>query len=241
MWFIGYFLHKRSADPKWVFTKDGRVSDYFDIPKLSRADKYEIYQRGDDKNVIWSVGGKNQIEKAFSDIVTINKIAPGDRFENIVIVTDRDNDDIPDILAQFNLTLEAQNIKVNLRNGAINSVEYEIENERLSMSICPIIIPFDNVGALETVIMSAISGESVENEFIVGRAKNYIADIHTSEIVINYLRHAHERLKAEFSAVISVLNPDKSTMRFNDMFINHNWENSEYITNQFGLLLELFC
>jgi hypothetical protein len=242
VYFLGYLLHKCSRPGhKWIYEPrlEKKFSALYSFPALTRNERREIYQRSEDRLAIWGVGGKERFQDALKDIHTININHPRERLENIVIVSDRDQNEIDEALRRFERHLRELGWNVSLSNNGRNKITYAVEGEEYDVYICPVIIPFDENGALETVLMNAIFLGSQEDAYVVSEAKCYVSAIYESGKAAKYLRHARERLKAEFSSTISIINPDRSTAKFNELFMSHEWEKSDYITNQFRLLLEI--
>ncbi|MDR1965577.1 MAG: hypothetical protein LBQ36_02600 [Synergistaceae bacterium] len=244
VYFLGYLLHKYSpSEPRWTYDAKcrGKISAMYSFRPLGQNETREIYRRGSDKLAIWGVGGKDRFEGALDDIHKINVNYPGERLENIVIVSDRDQNGIDEVLRRFEDRLQVLGWNIRLNNNIKNKITYAVEEENYDICICPIIIPFDESGALETVLMNAISSDAQEDAYVVKEAKQYVSKVHMSGKAPKYLQHARERLKAEFSSVISIMNPDRSTKRFNELLMSLDWEKSEYITSRFKLLLEIFA
>jgi hypothetical protein len=242
VYFLGYLLHKCSKQGyEWNYTPEGgkKFSSLYSFPTLSNGEKREFYCKGDDKASIWGVGGKDRFAGALNHIYTINVNNPTDRIENIVIISDRDQNEISETVLNFETILKNLRWNVHLENNHKNKITYNVEDEFFDIYVCPIIIPFNENGALETVLMNAISSADQGDAFVVDEAKKYVSGIQKSGKAPKYLVHARERLKAEFSSVISIMNPTKSMAAFNEILMSHDWEKSEYITRQFGLLLEL--
>lgn len=122
----------------------------------------------------------------------------------------------------------------------MNSWNFESEGENYTTGIIPIILPFDEQGAIETLLMKAISESSQEEKYIVDEANKYIKSFFIPEAKLKrYLIHEREVLKAKFSAVISVTNPDRSTATFNTLLMSHSWEEKEEVKKHFQLLNKL--
>jgi hypothetical protein len=243
VYFIGYLLYKcLRQEHKWTYDSEleKKFSALYSFPTLGRNERREIYQRGEDRLAIWGIGGKDRLPFVLRDLHTINTSHPSERLENIVIVSDRDQNEIDGTLRRFEQHLQEMGWGVSLRNNHRNKVTYAVEDESYDVYICPIIVPFDENGALETVLMKAISDGAQDDAYVVCEAKRYVSTVYESGKAKKYLIHARERLKAEFSSVISIINPDRSTARFNELFMCHEWEKSDYITSQFHLVLEIF-
>lgn len=245
LWFLGYFIHKTSNAPKWDYG-DGKgiVSENFQLPKIDkRRQKIEVYQRGGDRLAIWAVGGKDSFEFPISTIRKFNISFPDERFENIVIVADRDTDDISKCIKNLETMFELVGWDLFLENNKKIPLTYKDDfNEgNYSTNIVPIIIPFDANGALETILINSIasSGKS-EDAFVVEAAKKYICDIISSGNLSTYLQHERLKIKAEFSAIISITNPDKSTGLFNDLLMLYDWETRDEVKKHFEIIENIF-
>jgi len=235
---LGYFIHKTSNDPKWFYNDKAIISEHFKIP-YKKGEKLEIYTRGNDKLVIWCVGGKDCFDFAIKTIYKFNTNFPMERFEEIIFFSDRDRDEIPTSISKIENIFKDNGWSVAVSNNKQNLFKYEIESEEYKVNISPIIIPFDTEGALETVLMAGIAETNDEDNFVVKSAKQYIKDIVESGILISYLKHDRLKLKAEFSAVISVTNPDRSTCTFNDLLLSHNWEEKPEIKRHLKLIEDI--
>lgn len=238
LYILGYFIYKISNN-QWVYNDKALLSDKFTIPNR-RNEKYEIYTRGNDKVVIWCVGGKDSFDFAIKTIHKFCTNFPKERFEEILIFSDRDKDEIVSCIEKINDLFNHFGWDVTLINNKQSLFMYEIDNEEYKINISPIIVPFDSEGALETVLMAGIAETNDEDNFIVVSAKEYIKNIIDSGNLTRYLQHDRLKLKAEFSAVISITNPDRSTSTFNTLLISHNWEEKPKIKEHFQLIEEIF-
>jgi hypothetical protein len=247
--FLGYLLQELSSSPKWkCVSNENHVKKFFDLYSLPQSDqgngKQEFYAKpntnGSDKLVIWGVGGKNGFKRVLKDIYNADIHHPEERIENIVIVTDRDQDDVMEKINDIEKELNNLGWQIKLENNRRNKATYQIEDENYDVYICPIVIPFNENGALETVLMNAISHDAPENAYVVGQAKQYVSTVYESGKAKKYLRHARQRVKAEFSSVMSVINPGRSTAKFNKLLKCYDWEKSEIIKEHFKLLKEIF-
>lgn len=236
---LGYYLHKTSKEPKWNYVVENEFSEYFKLPNVSKRQTIEIYKRNEDKVAIWGVGGKDRFNKVLHHIYKINTSFPQERFKEVILVSDRDSYEINDCLKKIENDFSNIGWDVTLSNNISNKVTYEVEEEFYDINITPIVIPFEEIGALETVLMNAIAETDIEDNYIVGQAKEYITKIKNSGNLAKYLRHDRERLKAEFSAVISVTNPDRSTALFDALLMSHEWETKAEIKKHFGIIEEL--
>ncbi len=242
VYILGYYLFKTNSWKLISNNKNKKFSDYYSLPKVNpRNQLIEIYEKNEDRLAIWSVGGKDNFLKAFQSIKEINLNQPECAVNQVFIIQDRDNAEIETALENIKFVLNESGINMqSLNNNALNSWNFESEGENYTTGIIPIILPFDEQGAIETLLMKAISESSQEEKYIVDEANKYIKSFFIPEAKLKrYLTHEREVLKAKFSAVISVTNPDRSTATFNTLLMSHSWEEKEEVKKHFQLLNKL--
>ena len=239
--FLGYYLYKITSGKYQFNAQREEISKNLHLPK-SRAknERREIYEHDGDYVLIWAVGGKDSYEKAIKYISKISKSFPEERFVEIFIITDRDNEDIEVSLTKFSEIFKKNDIAVELKNNEKNTYKYTAENYSESViNIIPIVIPFEEQGAIETVLLNGLTDKE-EESIIVDEAKKYVSNIENNLKVTSYLRHDREKVKARFSAAMSVINPDHSTGTMNKILMSWDWENTEEIKKHFALLADIF-
>lgn len=230
-WFIAYYLHKTAG---WD-TRNYPWSNY-SIVALNHRQEVTYLEKGPDSVAVWCVGGKDCFDAAISTIFK-KFIAdfPFDPIDSIVIVRDRDNDTTSEVLAKIQGWLPSG---VELKNKTATTWTAEIEGYDVSIKITPLIIPFSEEGAIETLLMGSIKEQDREGEVIVQEANEYIDNLlKTPEIGTKYLSHERLILKARYAAAIAATNPGHSTGLFRDMVMACPWEESEYVKEHFDVIV----
>ena len=198
-------------------------------------------QKDDDLLVIEAVGGKDSFKKpanAYFNILPEQN--PLHTADNVIIVTDRDNDNIEDRLAEIekwindNWEMKYDSLQNNVKCDAFR----KIDGVNVHIGILPIIIPFKEEGAIETILMNGIAELNEEDSYIVNEARKYIDSIRDSGKVTTYLNKERLILKAKYSAMIAVKNPSHSTGAFSEMMMSCKWEDSEYIDEHFAVIAD---
>lgn len=235
LWFIAYYLHKTA---KWTVCKDPKKYwKYYRVSKIIDSQFVEHYTNGTDCVTIWSVDGKDNFKLAISTIrekfiANYPAFAP----DAIVIIRDRDDDDENEILCKMQTWFSN---KIVLKNKVPSIFNDVVDDVNVSITITPLIIPFDREGAIETLLMNAIRDSGEEGKAIVDGANNYIDRLLESKhIGIKYLCKNRLKLKARYSATIAVTNPDHSTELFKGMVMACPWEESDYVKRHFGIVAE---
>ena len=237
VYFLGYYLHKTSG---WLYKENEQLSENYSLPKSkARNQIIEVYKKENDLVAIWSVGGKDSFTKAFKFIEMVNHRNPETGIEQVFIFLDRDDSEIKECLVAMEAEMTDCGLPVkNLENSQSNVFTFEIEDETYQLNVVPVIIPFDENGALETVLLNAIAAEDEEGRFVIQGAKAYVDNFLKSGKRDKYLQKKRLATKAEFSAAISITNPDRSTVEFNTLLMSHPWEEKEVVRRHFEIINE---
>lgn len=246
LWVIAYYLNKKHG---WdIVNPDGpsgnvrwsEFSTYGRLDKKKGTDRI-FMQKDDDLLVIEAVGGKDSFKKPAKAYFNIfPEQNPLHAADNVIIVTDRDNDSIEDRLAEIEKWLDGnwKTEYVTFENNVKCDVLRKIDGVDVRIGILPLIIPFNEEGAIETILMNGIAELNDEDSYIVNEARKYIDSIRDSGKVTTYLNKERLILKAKYSAMIAVKNPSHSTRTFSEMMMSCKWEDSEYIDEHFAVIAD---
>ena len=234
---LGYYLFKTSG---WKFNPKGVFAKLYNFPKLDfKRQAVEIYEKGNDLLGIWAVGGKDSFGEAYKFVCRVNSLNPIEKIDKVFIVTDRDQNDVEKCLLDMRNKMQSCGLNVaGLLNNQINQYSYEVEEETYHLEIIPIIVPFNQTGAIETVLMEGIAETGEEEAYIVSCANEYITEVLKSGRLHSYLQHERQVLKAKLSAVISITNPDRSTGLFDKVLMSWNWETKNEVKRHFERIAE---
>jgi len=237
VYILGYYLHKTKG---WFYRENEELSEHYEIPRSgARNQVIEVYKKKDDLVAIWGVGGKDNFARSFKFLELVNHRNPEFGVEQVFIFLDRDHFEIEECLVAMENKMRDCGLPVDqLKNNQCNIFTFEIEDETYRLNVVPVIIPFDEAGALETVLLNAIASENEEGKFVVHGARAYIDNFLKSGKKDKYLQKKRLEVKAEFSAAISITNPDRSTVAFNTLLMSHPWEEKEVIRRHFKILDE---
>jgi len=235
VYFLGYYLHKTDG---WFYYENEELSENYDLPKnKARNQIIEVYKKGNNSVAIWGVGGKDNFTKSFKFLEMVNHRNPEFGIEQVFVFLDRDDTEIEECLVVMGNKMRDCGLPVgDLKNNQCNAFRFEIEDETYQLNVIPVIIPFDEKGALETVLLDAIASVDDEGKFVVQGAKSYIDGFLKSGRQAKFLRKKRLEVKAEFSAAVSITNPDRSTVKFDTLLMSHPWEEMEIIRRHFGIL-----
>lgn len=233
LWFLAYYLHKRA---RWAPTAIiNSIWKNYQISALNNRQEVKCFSCGNDHVVIWSACGKDSFEKSIQSVLHLIDTYPFDPVDSIAIVRDRDDDSTPQILESMESWI-GNNIR--LENKTTSTLYREIDDCYVKTYFTPVIIPFSEEGAIETILKRAIKEQGEEESTIVDEADKYISALMTTGLVGNkYLSHSRLVLKARYSAVIAATNPDHSTGLFQSMVMACPWEQSSHVKEHFDVVL----
>lgn len=233
LWFLAYYLNKRAG---WDITRAAEAQwKNYKIPSLNPKQKVEYMSKGRDSAAIWCVGGKDAFQSAVSAIFDrLIGSYPFDPIDSVVVVEDRD-----DGLAEETVTAMEAWFPGSpaLTNKAAAHWSAAIDGYPVSVDITPVVIPFSEQGAIETLLMGAVKGKGPEEAFIVSQANVYIDALVQSGALSTYLSHARLVTKARYAAVVAATNPEHSTALFQDLVMSCPWEQSPYVREHFDCVL----
>lgn len=102
----------------------------------------------------------------------------------------------------------------------------------------PVLIPFDESGAIETLLLKAIEDSGKEGAYVAQSARSYI-DSAKDNVFPRYLNKQRLFTKAKYSAAIAITNPDHSTGTFKDFMLSTPWDESASIKTHMEKVVQL--
>lgn len=234
LWFSACYLHKAA---EWDDCKSIRRHwPLYQVKPLNSRQQVNYYSKGVDNVAIWSVAGKDSFDYAIK--VAVDKFIasyPSSPVDSLVILRDRDTDSEEAILSHFSNIFDNKVVLSNQRTAIYSS---NIDGIDINTKITPVIIPFDDCGAIESLLMASIHDANSEGEIIADEACKYIdLLVDNPDIGQIYLRHEREIIKAKFAATIAATNPGHSTGLFQDLVLSCPWEASEYVKSHFDIIV----
>lgn len=190
--------------------------------------------------MICGVGGKENFQKFFSRDIE-KAIYAVNAFSRIVIIIDRDNRSIEDIECSIQRGFGPFFSSIKNREWKTNTYNDKFGIEQMLESML-LIIPIHQQGALETVMLSAIS-ENPYDAKIVNHCGSFVKQIRPD--AADYISTDRLELKAHLSTVWAIQSPEKVFDFINDQIDAVAWENMKRfvsvleLLNQFNRLMVL--
>jgi len=206
--------------------------------KLKENNQYaHWYQKAKDYLLIFGVGGKDNFSNVIDEyIIKILKENPQENsFGKIAIISDSDNDSIECIIDKHKAYLGEISPDIKVNEWTTTSFLDSFKSE-LSVEILSIIIPPDKQGALETVLLDAIS-EDTYDKAIVECGGRFIENIKPN--AEKYINSDRLTLKAHLSVVFAVMSPEKVFDFIDNLISSVEWGKYSLLKDCFENLCDI--
>ncbi len=225
---LSYYLGKVSG---WKHTNP---PDGLAIKARANNENVDWYKKGSEYLMICAVGGKDNFARFFARDLKKAMMVSG-AFSRIAVVTDRDDREIDNITRSVMGTFSPFLNSVKNREWHTNHYVdgFGIEQSIESMLL---VIPKDQQGALETVMLTAIAEDPYDRN-IVERCVEFVSDMRP--IADRYISSDRLQLKANLSTVWAIQSPEKAFNFINEQINAVQWERYDTLRNCFGILEEI--
>ncbi len=230
---ISYYLEKVKG---WKYTGAPKgLSFNFSEQENKAACNY--HNKNKDELLICAVGGKDNFGNFFNDYLRkpIMRTNAGETEYRIALVTDRDDCSAEEI--EISILNELAPIISKVKNNAWQSNKIDADlGTKVSIEFLLVLIPKENHGALETVLMEALSKDDYDAN-IVEKSKQFITDIQPD--ADSYIHESRLQLKAQLGVAFSIFNPEKTFSLFKERLVSVQWEKSDVLVKCFEKLKEI--
>ncbi len=177
---------------------------------------------------IWNVDGCGNIKSSIEQIEDL--IIQGGEINSLAIITDAD----------FNLseTIETDISSyfkegIDLKNNIWNS--YDIKNsfeENKKLNILLLIIPKEQPGTLETILLDAIKNRGEEEKMLVKEVDKYIEELSNSNL--SFLNKDRKKIKSKLGCTVNIIDPERTFLDIIPTFNTIQW-------NEYPIIESTFC
>lgn len=237
LWFLAYYLHKAKH---WNVVKRSQWKGA-KIPADVGSQDVQYMELPDTAHMlaIKSTDGQGNLEKSAKDILKLIEDTPTFPVDNLIIFRDCD-DRTPEELTAEMETWFPNGIALENDRESKYVVSQMLKDEYdFELTVLPLIIPFDEAGAIETLLVQAIADHSVDGKYAAEHAKQYIDDAHTA--VSEYLQSQRSVTKAKYAAAMSIVDPTHSRDEFRKLMMATPWEESAAIKNHMSNASRIIC
>ena len=220
---LSYFLGKVSG---WTYSAKAPAG--LNIRSAGGNESINWYKRGNDYLLICGVGGKDNFKRFFRQHLE-NPIVHAGEFEKIAVITDRDNRETAAIknaiISAFNGLFSAFEDRQWLLNKSPDA--FGMEKDR---AVLLLIIPEAHEGALETVMLDAISEDEYDKNVVV-LCKRFVSEMRMK--AGRYISSGRLQLKAELGVTWAIQYPEKVFSLIDEVIKDVPWERYESLRECF--------
>lgn len=237
---VQYFMEVAHG---WEHIKQADQRNHLAIDQLRNVNMVKWMIKDNDYLAIVSAGGATKIPDKFNSFIEYNTIIAGPTdtiYDNIVIITDRDEvESEQEFTTQIQDILQDNNIKsvTPVENNSWRAFKYvNLSGDKESIKILLLVIPFQDTGALETFLLTAISKTNTTEEKVVKQCNHFVDDLDTDG---KHLKHRRHVTKAKFDVYFSVRTPIEQFVERRNILRDVPWEEFEEIQTSFKKLKDL--
>ncbi len=226
---LSYYLGKTAG---WEFCSKGPKE--LAIKTYNQNESVNWYKKGDDYLLICGVGGKDNFGNFFETRIK-RPIVDANAFEKVAVVTDRDERGIAEI--ESGLLDSLQSLFQTVKNRAWSKNEYtDSFGMRNEIEMLLLVVPKEHLGALENVMLAAISEDPYDKR-IVEKAADFVREMRQD--AGKYISSDRLQLKAHLGVTWAIQYPEKVFSLIHEQICSVEWEKSEVLQKCFGLLCEI--
>ncbi len=190
------------------------------------------YQQGGDYLLICAVGGKDRFGIFFAEKLQAT-IRDAQMFSRMALVTDRDarlEEEIAKEVCQRFTPLITQ----AKQNQWIENYYEDSFGQQQSLQFLLLIIPASQQGALETLLLEAISEDPYDQEIVI-RSTAFVDEI--EPYAKKYIGHVRLKQKARLGVTWAIQSPGKEFLFLDEQIRSVQWEKFDTLSQCFSQLL----
>ena len=227
---LSYYLMRKSG---WQYSKNSPKGLGIKEDK-EHGESVSWYQKGDDYLLICAVGSKSRFKQFFDE-----KIRPpletSNAFSRIALIIDRDEEQVEEIEASIRRDLPFVAAKARNDQWVRHSYLDSYKEEKL-MDFLLLAVPHDQQGALETLLLDAISEDEYDGN-IVKKSRLFVDDI--APEADRYIGKQRLVLKAYLGVVWAIQSPQKVFDFIDEQLRMVEWEKSKVLEKCFQHICEI--
>ncbi len=230
LWFLAYYLNKTAGwdvkPQKWKGTK-------LTCDTEKQQVVYMWHKKSKNCVAIKSADGEANLLEALKDILVYDTEETTDPIHAVVLFCDCDTRNQEELAQSMEEWFDDD---ITLCNNHVS--DYLIsEQYDFSLKVLPLVIPFDEEGAIETLLLKSIADDGADGAYVAAHAKAFIEE--TKRNVTAYLSKQREFTKAKYAAAMAIIDPTHSRDTFNQLMNATPWETSCSIHEHMELVSKL--
>jgi len=228
-YFLSYYLEKTSG---WKFCN--KPPKNLTIKANNHNESVNWYKKDQDYLLICGVGGKDNFGNFFKNKIE-RPLLTANAFNRIAIVTDRDDRTNETIINELLSSIDSLDLDMEDKKWKRNDYidDFKISNH---FELLLVIVPNEHQGALETVMLDAISEDPYDKN-IVDKADEFVKQmrVHASK----YIKSDRLQLKAKLSVTWAIQSPEKVFSTIDELIKNVKWDTYDSLKQCFGTLIDI--
>ncbi len=227
---LSYYLSQKCG---WQFTQ--KAPNNLSIKEdQRRGESASWYARGEDHLLICAVGSKDRFQTFFNEKIR-QPLITSDAFSKIALIIDHDDETTEAIEAKIRLDLPLIASRAQNNRWIPHSYQNGYQEER-EVDFLLLTIPIDQQGALETLLLSAISEDPYDRN-IVEKSTRFVDEI--APEAQRYIGKKRLILKAHLGVTWAIQSPQKVFDFIDEQLKTVKWEESEVLEKCFKHICEL--
>ena len=222
---ISYYLQKVYG---WIYKKD----NFLKITTLNNYEKIENLEKNCQELILCSVGGNTKFNQFINNHNLMNIIIE-ENISSIMIITDRDKESIGKITKNINNLFKDICFK---HNEWINNQIKDYFDQIKFIKTYLLIIPDNQKGALENVILEALN-EITEEKELIETVINFIDSLKVKSIPT--LVELNDINKATIGTYFSIRNLRQAMRSFSHFISKIDWSKSKSLNDLFAPFKDL--
>ena len=227
---LSYYLGKMRG---WESTRKGPKGLEIRADE-DRGESAYWYRRGADQLLICGVGGKDNFGSFFDEKIK-RPILDSTTFSQMAVVTDRDNREEKEIQKAISGCLEPIIGQVRQNEWTQNRYRNSFGQQE-EMEFLLLIIPTDKEGALEALLLEAISEDPYDRK-IVERCGDFVDSMEAD--AGRYLKSPRLKLKSRLGVTWAIQSPGKEFHFIDQQIRAVPWESYELLSRCFAQLFSM--
>ena len=192
------------------------------------------YSRGSDHLLICAVGSKDSFQWFFENRIR-SPLFDADAFTQIALMLDRDQEEISEIEEKIRGWLPSVAAKAKNNDWVVQEYRNGYQQTK-TLDFLLLVIPLDQQGALETLLLEAISEDEYDKN-IVNKSRAYVDDI--AQEASRYIGKRRLVLKAYLGVTWAIQSPQKVFKFIDEQLRSVRWEDSEVLSRCFHRIVEI--
>lgn len=198
----------------------------FKFKKLENQD-IDYFEKEEDILAIWNTAGYSNIKSSVEQITRL--IENGEKIDRLSIITDRDKSEISEIENKIASYFEGNFV---LKNNEWK--DYQIKDSfsrTIELKVLLQIIPTEKWGALETLLVNALSEKGDEEKKLVERVEEFIEKLKIEKST--FLEKERNVIKSKLGCTVNIMDPERTFKDIIPVLNSIDWSKNNTVQEYF--------